>query len=64
MDAEWPPEPAGNGEQMFDLRSDPDEQHNLIGKNSEMENRMREFLLRRLLSTQHTTERPIEDLHR
>jgi choline-sulfatase len=53
----------GRGFMLYDLSSDPDEQHNLIGKD-EMENRMREALLRRLLSTQHTTERPIEDLHR
>jgi arylsulfatase A-like enzyme len=54
----------GQGFMLYDLSSDPDEQYNLIGKDTEMENRMRDALLRRLLSTQHTTERPIEDLHR
>ena len=49
---------------LYDLSSDSDEQHNLIGMNDELEGKMREALLERLISSQHSTERPIEDLNR
>jgi hypothetical protein len=49
---------------LYDLASDPDEQNNLIGSDMEMESRMKEELLQRFISSQHSTERPIEDLHR
>ena len=49
---------------LYDLEKDPGEQHNLIGSDDGLEDRMREELLRRLLSSQHTTGRPIEDLTR
>jgi choline-sulfatase len=52
----------GRGFMLYDLGNDPEEQNNLIGKDVETGNRMREALLRRLISSQHSTERPVEEL--
>jgi choline-sulfatase len=52
----------GKGFMLYDLAGDPDEQHNLIGQDEDLEALMRENLLRRLISSQHSTERPIGNL--
>jgi arylsulfatase A-like enzyme len=52
----------GRGFMLYDLATDPDEQHNLVGVNGDLEKDMREALTLRLLSSQHSTENPITDL--
>ena len=44
----------GDGYMLYDLQDDPGEQHNLIGRNADLERGLRDQLLRRLISSQYS----------